>query len=105
MHGRHGLVRACGAREIATGLAILLSKNPTPWLWARVGGDVLDIATLASNARRRLRAPARNYSDRSGFPRPPEAMRGVARDFKVPRDMRPADLLPTMQGVEASVGR
>ena len=40
------ILRAFGTREIANGMAILRS-NPEPgWLWARVGGDVVDIATL-----------------------------------------------------------
>lgn len=46
------LTRAYGAREIVTGVGLLVSKNPTPWLWARVAGDVLDIATLAAAGRR-----------------------------------------------------
>jgi hypothetical protein len=40
-----------GLREIATGVAILTSKDPTPWIWGRVGGDALDIATLAAGMR------------------------------------------------------
>ena len=32
--------------------------------------------------------PLRDYSGRRGMPRPPDAMRGIARDFPVPRDMR-----------------
>ncbi|MET0744043.1 MAG: cyclase dehydrase [Microvirga sp.] len=45
---RHeGLIQAYGVREIATGIGILTSRDPTPWIWARVGGDALDIATLA----------------------------------------------------------
>ncbi|SFH70984.1 hypothetical protein [Modicisalibacter xianhensis] len=34
--------------------------------------------------------PTPDYSDRSGFPRPAEAMRGTAGDFETPRDMRAA---------------
>ena len=41
------LIRAYGAREVATGVAILTRPDPTPWIWARVGGDALDLATLA----------------------------------------------------------
>jgi hypothetical protein len=41
------LIRAYGAREIATGLGILTQEDPTPWMWGRVGGDVLDLGTLA----------------------------------------------------------
>ena len=42
------LVRTYGAREVATGVAILASHDPTPWMWGRVGGDVVDLATLAA---------------------------------------------------------
>ncbi|MFP2923965.1 hypothetical protein ACLESO_01865 [Pyxidicoccus sp. 3LG] len=42
------LLRAYGLREIAAGVGILLlsPSRPTPWVWARVGGDLLDLATL-----------------------------------------------------------
>jgi hypothetical protein len=40
------LVRAYGVREIVTGVLILVSKDPTPWIWLRVIGDALDGATL-----------------------------------------------------------
>lgn len=33
-------------REIAAGISILTARDPAPWLWARVGGDALDMATL-----------------------------------------------------------
>jgi hypothetical protein len=46
IEGREGLLRAYGAREIATGIGILNSSNPAPWLWGRVAGDALDIASL-----------------------------------------------------------
>jgi hypothetical protein len=102
------LTRACGLREIGTGIGILTSKDPSPWLWARVAGDALDIAavggglvtrgrplrTLTSLAvlvgvtlidmkvaeaapPEKKRQPVRDYSDRSGFPRPAHEMRGV----------------------------
>ncbi len=48
MRGRESLLQAYGLREIANGVAILASDDPTPWIWARVGGDALDLATLAS---------------------------------------------------------
>ena len=54
--GQEGVVRAYGAREIATGVAIVASHDPTPWIWGRVSGDALDIATVAttpSNGRDR----------------------------------------------------
>ena len=48
MNGNETLVQAYGAREIATGIGILASSDPTPWIWGRVGGDALDIATLVT---------------------------------------------------------
>jgi hypothetical protein len=41
-----GVVRAYGLREIATGIGILAAKDPTPWVWGRVAGDALDLASL-----------------------------------------------------------
>ena len=127
MKGHENLVRAYGIREIVTGFGILASRDPQPWIWARVGGDALDAATLAGalgpeNRKREnaglalgavagvaaldlycaqaLRAeeqeaarPTVDYSDRSGLPRDPDAMRGAARDFEVPPDMRIPDPL------------
>jgi len=40
------LTRACGLREVGTGIGILTSKDPSPWLWVRVAGDALDIAAV-----------------------------------------------------------
>lgn len=50
MEGATWLLRAYGVREIATGVGLLSAHRPedrTPWLWARVGGDTLDLGTLA----------------------------------------------------------
>jgi hypothetical protein len=109
MSGREtGVVRAYGAREVAAGVGLLKTQDPAPWLWARVAGDVLDIATVGYQGRREARkmgfalaalagvavldvmaarraqqarapGPTRDYSDRSGFPKPAAQMRGVAR--------------------------
>lgn len=49
MDGQETLVRAYGARELATGVAILMSHDPTPWIYGRIGGDALDLATLGAN--------------------------------------------------------
>ena len=49
MDGQETMVRAYGARELATGVAILMSHDPTPWIWGRVAGDALDLATLGAN--------------------------------------------------------
>jgi len=127
MKGQEGLIAAYGMREIATGIGILASKDPTPWIWGRVAGDGLDLATLATglegnnpkkgNVGIALAAvagvtaldvycaqalssesphplpPMQDYSDRSGFPRAPEQMRGAAGDFEVPRDFRTPEAL------------
>jgi len=42
----HAFIRAFGFREIAAGGGILALSNPTPWLWARVAGDAIDLAAL-----------------------------------------------------------
>jgi hypothetical protein len=126
MESHEGLIRAYGAREIATGIGILAQRDPTPWIWGRVAGDALDLATLGNALRDRHAKHDRiavafgavagatvldivcanaltgqeprqrrrfDYSDRSGLPRPPQQMRGAARDFEVPRDMRIPDAL------------
>ena len=98
------LVRLYGVREIATGVGLLMAWKRGPWLWGRVAGDALDIASVrkpaamaalagvaavdiaaasaATRAESRGRERVFDYSDRSGFPRPAEHMRGVARAKK-----------------------
>nr|HET7859457.1 hypothetical protein [Caldimonas sp.] len=106
------LTRVYGLREIGTGIGILTSKDPAPWLWGRVAGDALDVATVGAGlvtagrplrtigsiamllgiayldmkvaeqappARKREKRARRDYSARSGFPRPAHEMRGIAR--------------------------
>ena len=51
MRGREGIVRTYGVREIANGIGILRSKDPTPWVWGRVAGDVLDVSTVAPHLK------------------------------------------------------
>lgn len=46
------LLRAYGARELAAGLGILTTRRPALWLWARVAGDALDLATLGATIAR-----------------------------------------------------
>jgi hypothetical protein len=105
MEGKEPLLRFYGAREMAAGIGILMSDNPSPWIWGRVAGDALDLATLATgldegnprkgNVAIALAAvagvtaldcitaqalgstsrPVPDYSDRRGMPRPPEEMR------------------------------
>ena len=59
-------------------------------LAAVAGVTALDLICALALARKEEWAPSRlrDYSGRRGMPRPPDAMRGIARDFPVPRDMR-----------------
>jgi hypothetical protein len=43
-----GLLRAYGLRETLSGLGILTSDRPVFWLWSRVAGDAIDLATLGA---------------------------------------------------------
>ena len=45
------LMRALGAREIASGVGILSQPRTPQWLWARVAGDVMDLALLGAAMR------------------------------------------------------
>ena len=47
MEGKEGLVRAYGARELASGV-LCLSVNKDYGAYSRVAGDMLDLATLAT---------------------------------------------------------
>ena len=48
---RKNLFRLYGFREIATGAGILSNRRPAGWMWGRVAGDVIDLATLAAGLR------------------------------------------------------
>src|SRR4051812_34127073 len=51
MEGSEQIMQAYGLREIATGIGILSSDQPAPWIWGRVGGDALDMTTLVTGLR------------------------------------------------------
>lgn len=40
------LIRSYGLRELAAGIGILTSSRQAPWVWARVAGDMVDLASL-----------------------------------------------------------
>jgi uncharacterized membrane protein len=42
-----GVVRLIGARELVSGIGLLTQSNKSPWLWARVAGDAMDLAAIA----------------------------------------------------------
>jgi len=52
------VMRVLGVREIASGFGILTQPKPAPWLWARVGGDAMDLALL----RRALSSPRADHN-------------------------------------------
>ena len=52
IRGSEGLIRACGLREVVTGLGLIGSRNRTPWILSRVGGDVMDVAGLSAGLRK-----------------------------------------------------
>lgn len=95
------MMRAFGVREIATGVGLLIASKRGPWLWGRVAGDALDIASVrnpaaiaalagvtaldvaaASAVTREENRPRQifDYSSRSGFSRPIDQVRGMARN-------------------------
>jgi hypothetical protein len=45
------LLRAYGIRELIAGIGILSTTKPGFWLWSRVAGDALDLATIAGAYR------------------------------------------------------
>jgi uncharacterized membrane protein len=44
------LLRVYGMRELAAGIGLLTASNRAPWLWARVGGDAVDLTSLGKVA-------------------------------------------------------
>jgi hypothetical protein len=42
------LIALYGLREIVSGIGLVVARDPMPWVWARVGGDALDLGTLAT---------------------------------------------------------
>ena len=61
---------AIGMRELASGIGILMRDHPTPAVWSRVGGDVMDLALLG----RALNSPR---SDRNRVAAATVAVAGV----------------------------
>ena len=52
LEDKKNLVRLYGFREIAKGVGILSNRKPAGWVWGRVAGDALDLATLATGLRK-----------------------------------------------------
>src|SRR4051794_16462084 len=47
------LLPLVGLRELAAGIGLLSSRNPTPWLWSRVVGDGMDLAVILASLMNR----------------------------------------------------
>ena len=47
-----GILRVLGVREIMHGIDLLSHDDPTPGMWSRVAGDLLDGAVLGLAAKR-----------------------------------------------------
>jgi hypothetical protein len=48
VQGREDLIRLYGVREIVQGIGVLSQRRPEGWMWVRIAGDALDLATLAA---------------------------------------------------------
>jgi hypothetical protein len=98
-------VDALDLATLATGLTGQRRRNAAIALAAVAGVTALDAVcaqALGNAAPAAAKRPVRDYGDRRGMPRPVEAMRGAARDFAVPRDMRtPEALRPYPRGLAA----
>ncbi len=46
LRGGESLIAFFGVREVATGMAILSSREPVPFVWGRVAGDAADLTAL-----------------------------------------------------------
>jgi hypothetical protein len=55
MRGSENVFRLYGLREIGQGIGVLSQRRPEGWMWVRIAGDVLDLATLAPGLSRRNR--------------------------------------------------
>lgn len=58
-NGNGLLLRAVGLRELVSGIGILTNRQPGGWLWARVAGDLMDLALLRMAFAKRRASPLR----------------------------------------------
>ncbi len=47
-----GVLRLYGLREVASGVGILTHAWSAPWVWSRVAGDLMDLASLGGALKR-----------------------------------------------------
>jgi ferritin-like metal-binding protein YciE len=55
------VMKLLGAREIASGIGILTSSRPSNWVWARVAGDIIDLAVLGTSPLRKERGASAKF--------------------------------------------
>ncbi len=55
---RSGLVRALGVRDVLIGMGLLTQRDPRPWLWARVAGEVMDLSLMGTTLEKRAGSSA-----------------------------------------------
>ena len=55
----HTVASAAGVRELAHGVGILSGHGRAGWVWSRVAGDLIDIASLVTGARTKGAVPTR----------------------------------------------
>ena len=92
---REGLVRFYGMREIAAGVGIFTGSNPAPFLWARVAGDVVDLASLVNGSKKGRRlATAGSIAAVAGV---------TALDILCAQKMSQAGRQPSTERAEASI--
>ena len=56
------VIRMYGAREVTQGMAILAQPRSAGWIWGRVGGDFLDIGSVAASMLSRDASRARGLA-------------------------------------------
>ena len=83
--------RRSGASRLARRRPQEAVVRSAPWL-AVTALDLFCASCLSAEEGGRRTARA-DYRDRSGFPRGPQAARGAARDFEIPRDIRGPEAL------------
>ncbi|MEE6259825.1 SRPBCC family protein [Plantactinospora sonchi] len=50
---RTAVLPVVGARELLSGIGLLVSRQPAGWVWSRVAGDAMDLAALAMARQQR----------------------------------------------------
>lgn len=61
-----GLLRVVGVREITCGIGLLSRPDSPRWAWARVGGDLMDLALLGSAMGASRRVASRTLAAAAG---------------------------------------